>query len=134
VDAMRRCTVFLTLAFLAIATAASAQVYFRGVVAQPHAVRPKTLNLSADGTLEVVKLHWASWGGRVATGYGRAYYHGCTPNCAEAKTHHRSVTVRLSAPRRCSHRSYYNHVVLLVGKAGHRRVFIRPAYQHWAPC
>jgi hypothetical protein len=131
---MRRLALVVTLAFVTIAAAASAQVYFRGVVGQLHVVRPRTLALSADGTLEVVRAHWKSWGRRVATGFGVAYYHGCTPSCAQGKVHHRFVTVKLSAPRRCRRRSYYNHVVLYVGKAGHRRVFIRPPYQHWAPC
>ena len=98
------------LVFAASATAAGT-VYFWGAAAGRH-VKPRTLELTGDGTLEVFKVHWNSWGGSTATGRGQAEYHGCTPNCASAPDHHARVSIQLSRIRRCGSRRYYSHVRL----------------------
>lgn len=98
------------LVFAASATAAST-VYFTGAAAGRH-VQPRTLELTGDGTLEVFKVHWNSWGGSTASGRGQAEYHGCTPNCAAAPDHHARVSIQLSRIRRCGSRRYYSHVRL----------------------
>lgn len=118
------------LVFAPSATAAST-VHFAGAIGGRQ-VKPGTLELSADGTLEVLKVHWNSWGGSTATGRGRAEYHGCTPNCASAPDHQARVSIQLSRIRRCGSRSYYSHVRLTLrsGKLLDRR-FLRIS---WKPC
>jgi hypothetical protein len=121
---------------LVFATAAAASVYFEGAIGPPqaHLVRPRTVYLSADGTLEVEHVHWTRWGGHVAKGIGLAYYHGCSPSCAQAPGHRRWVTVELSNVRICSGQAYYNKVKLYVGRQNHLRFFRSPSYNHWSPC
>jgi hypothetical protein len=117
---------------LAVAsTAAAAVVYFSGAAAGRH-VRPRTLELTGDGTLEVSKVNWLAWGGLVAKGSGEAEYHGCTPNCAAAPVHHAHVSIRLSNIRSCSGRRYYTHVRLTLpsGRLLDPR-FLRNSYK---PC
>lgn len=120
----------LGLVFAASATAAGT-VYFAGAIGGRH-VKPRTLELTADGTLEVLKVHWDSWGGATAGGRGRAEYHGCTPNCAAARDHHARVSIQLSRIRQCGSRSYYSHVQLILpsGKLLDRD-FLRIS---WKPC
>jgi hypothetical protein len=119
----------LTLAGAAVASASS--VLFAGAVG-PAQVRPDELSLSGDGTLEVEGVTWRAWGGVRATGSGTAEYHGCTPSCAAARTHHAAVAITLSNVRTCKGRQYYTHVALArrSGKlldAGFLRI-------SWNPC
>ena len=118
------------LVFAASATAAGS-VYFAGAAGGRH-VKPRNLELSADGTLEVFKVHWNSWGGATASGRGQAEYHGCTPDCAAAPDHHARVSIALSRIRRCGSRSYYSHVRLTLpsGKLLNR-ASLRSS---WKPC
>jgi hypothetical protein len=120
----------LRLVFAGSATAAGA-VYFAGAAGGRH-VKPRTLELSGDGTLEVFKVHWSSWGATTAGGRGQAEYHGCTPNCAAATDRHARVSIQLSRVRRCGSRSYYSHVRLTLpsGKLLDRG-FLRIS---WKPC
>jgi hypothetical protein len=99
------------LSLLVVASAAAAEVQFAGADGGAR-VRPGTLFLTGDGTLDVFQVQWNHWGGSFATGHGTAEYHGCTPICASAPVHHAAVTVRLSAIRRCGKRSFYTHVRL----------------------
>jgi hypothetical protein len=112
---MRRLCVVALVAALTMALAgtavASATVYFRGAVNGPR-VQPKSLYLTADGTLYVGNVVWSRWGGKAAQGQGLAEYHGCKPSCAAAKVHHARVHVRLTKIRACHGKRYYSHVVL----------------------
>jgi hypothetical protein len=113
------------------AASATATVYFGGALAGRH-IRPKSLSLSADGTLEVSKIHWTSWGGRAAVGRGEAEYHGCTPYCGTAPVHHAPVMIRLSNVRVCSGRAFYTHVRLTLASGQLLDpVFLRIS---WTPC
>jgi hypothetical protein len=106
-------------------------VYFQGV-AGPAAQRPATLELTADGTLEVERVQWSSWGGPEATGTGNALYHGCTPNCAAAQPHSAVVSVRLSDPRVCGGRRYYSGITLTLSSGALLdRQFLE---RSWSPC
>jgi hypothetical protein len=106
-------------------------VYFQGVVG-PAAQRPAALQLTGDGTLAVDSVQWTSWGGPQATGTGNAVYHGCTPNCAEARVHTAVVSVHLSDPRVCGGRRYYSGLTLsLSSGALLDRQFVQ---RNWSPC
>jgi hypothetical protein len=94
----------------ATATAAS-PVLFEGVDGGAHQ-RPRSLQLTGDGTLFVSGVQWSSWGGATATGSGNADYHGCTPNCAAAPLNTALVSIRLTGIRVCSGRHYYSGVEL----------------------
>jgi hypothetical protein len=109
----------------------SSTVYFEGV-AGGRAQRPRTLQLTGDGTLEVTGAQWSSWGGSTATGSGNAEYHGCTPNCAQATVHMAFVSVRMSGVRTCSGRQYYSSVTLTLnsGKLLDESFMQRS----WSPC
>lgn len=131
---MKRALLLVTIAVatLAVGTATAAgAVYFAGAFGGRH-VKPKMLALSADGTLEVNKVHWTTWGGSTATGRGQAEYHGCTPNCGAAPDHRARVSIQLSRIRSCGSRQYYSHVRLRL-PSGHlldRRFLITS----WKPC
>lgn len=133
--AMRRAALFVvTIAAVAAPAAAVAQtVHFEGAVIQGPTVRPHTLSLTADGTLEVSQIHWRSWGGNLARGRGTAEYHGCTPSCAQGAIHHVAVATRLSDIVRCGTRLWYNHVRLIKPSGAS----LDPSYlrgRNWAPC
>ena len=114
-------------------------VCFQGAVVNGSRVKPHTLWLSADGTLTVVRIRWTRWGGEVAVGHGTAYYHGCTPTCAQAPTHHAAVTVRLSQTLACDPTKtnpnglYYDRVRLIL-RSGKDLDGRRLRSQDWAPC
>jgi hypothetical protein len=104
------CTTALTMA-LAGAAVAQATTYFQEAVNSPR-VQPKSLYLTADGTLAVGQLRWSKWGGKTAQGSGLAEYHGCTPNCAAAKVHRARVKVRMTTVASCHGLRFYTHVQL----------------------
>jgi hypothetical protein len=125
------CVSALTMA-LAGTAVAEASVYFEGAANGPR-VQPKSLYLTADGTLYVGNLVWSTWGGPSAQGRGRAEYHGCTPSCAAAKVHHAQVRVRLTKIRSCHGKRYYTDVTLRT-RNGH---LLEGSYlngQNWSPC
>jgi hypothetical protein len=133
---MRRLWIVVSVAALTMAFAgtavAGATVYFRGAVNVPR-VEPKSMYLTADGTLYVGNLVWSRWGGRAAQGTGVAEYHGCKPSCAGAKVHHARVRVRLTAIRSCHGKRYYTHVALRRRGGG----LLEAKYlngQSWGPC
>jgi hypothetical protein len=106
-------------------------VVFQGVVG-PGAQRPRSLELTGDGTLAVTGVQWSSWGGPAATGSGNAEYHGCTPNCAAAPVHMAFVSIRLFGIRRCAGRQYYSAVALRLNSG---RLLDRQFLQRsWSPC
>ena len=112
-------------------TLPAAPVYFQGAVGGL-AVRPKSLELTADGTLSVEQVQWTSWGGPSARGNGNALYHGCTPNCAAAPTHAAVVAVRLSNVRTCAGKRYYAGVTLRLNSG---RLLDQSFLQRsWSPC
>jgi hypothetical protein len=124
-------TVAVLCALAGTAVASASQTLFAGAVGKAQS-RPGQLALSADGTLEVTGVTWQAWGGSRATGSGTAEYHGCTPSCGAARTHHAPVAITLSNPRTCKGRRYYTHVALAErsGKlldAGFLRI-------SWDPC
>ena len=125
------CVAALTMALAGTAVAGAA-VYFRGAVNRPR-VQPKSLYLTADGTLYVGNMVWSKWGGRTARGLGLAEYHGCTPSCAAAKVHRAQVHVRLTRIRSCHGKRFYTHVVLI--KRNGRLLEARYLNgQDWSPC
>lgn len=85
--------------------------YFYGTDAS-RAVRPSTLYLTGDGTLQVNDVSWSSWGGSTAAGSGTAEYHGCNPNCAQAAVQTTPVTISLYGLTRCGDQLYYANVEL----------------------
>lgn len=106
-------------------------ILFQGVVNQG-SERPRTLELTGDGTLSVGDVQWNSWGSDPATGTGTASYHGCTPNCASAPVSTASVAIRLSNIRVCSGRRYYAGLTLTLpsGKLLDESFVQRS----WSPC
>ena len=116
---MRRTFALLLALGALLGTAAVAQaatVYFAGAVGG-RSVRPRTVYLSGDGTLDVIKVKWRSWGTATAVGTGTAAYHGCDPSCAAGKEHRTAVTVKLSDLTACKGSRYYDKVAL-IGRSG----------------
>jgi hypothetical protein len=113
-------------------TSGPAAVYFQGVTGSPQQ-RPRTLELTGDGTLFVSGVQWSSWGGPVASGTGNAEYHGCTPNCASAPVHNALVAVRMFGVRACSGgRQFYSGVTLTLNSGALLdKTFMQ---RSWAPC
>jgi hypothetical protein len=117
---------------LAVPALAAAKVYFHDVDFH-NVVKPKTLFLTGDGTLEVQNVSWSSWGGATATGSGSAEHHGCTPSCAQGTVHHDHVTITLSKIKTCGSKRYYAHVALRLnsGKLLDKSLL---SGRNWAPC
>ena len=69
-------------------------------------VRPATLDVSADATLE--DLRWQRWDARGAEGAGTLSVRDCDPTCASGGRDQRPATVRLSAPRLCGRSAYFD--------------------------
>jgi hypothetical protein len=111
---------------------AEATVYFRGAANGPR-VQPKSLYLTADGTLYVGNMVWSRWGGPTAQGLGLAEFHGCTPSCAAAKVHHARVHARLTKIRSCHGKRYYTQVALRQ-RNGHLLDARYLNGQNWSPC
>jgi uncharacterized protein YceK len=106
-------------------------VYFQGALGGL-AVRPISLQLTADGTLSVERVQWDSWGGPTARGSGSALFHGCIPNCAAAPTHAAVVSIRLSDVRTCGGKRYYAGVTLRLSSG---RLLDQSFLQRsWSPC
>ena len=125
------CVSALTMA-LAGTAVAGATVYFRGAVNVPR-VEPKSLYLTADGTLYVGNLVWSKWGGKAAQGTGLAEYHGCKPTCSKAKLHRARVRMRLTAISSCHGKRYYSHVALRKRGGGLLEAKYLNAL-NWDPC
>lgn len=126
-------------ALASAASGCSQSVCFQGAVVNSHRIKPRTLFLTVDGTLDVFDVNWSSWGSRLATGHGIAEYHGCTPSCGQGRVHRASVVVRLSEIVACDpargtpNGLYYNHV-RLIERSG---ASLDASYLHsqqWAPC
>ncbi len=132
---MRRSFVLLLALGALLATAAVAQaatVYFAGAIGGK-SVRPRTVYLSADGTLEVIKVTWSSWDGPTAVGSGTAAYHGCDPNCAAGKKRSTAVTVKLTDRVTCKG-SQYDDKVALVERSGRQPFVSNLRLDTFKPC
>ena len=105
------------------ARAAGHKTYFpQAAIAQQRVIRPKTLRLSADGTLWVAKMTWSHWSGTRADGRGTAVSNDCKPNCAQGHLRQDPVLVTLSHPHHKCGRWFFNRVVLHYPK-GHPKFF-----------
>ena len=69
-------------------------------------VRPASLEVSADGTLE--DLRWERWDSRGAEGTGTLQVRDCDPSCASGGKDAYPATIRLSAPRLCGRATYFD--------------------------
>ena len=131
---MRRLWIVVCIALLtmAVGAAAAQATYFQGPANGPR-IQPRSLYLTADGTLYVGQLEWSQWGGPVAKGAGLAEYHGCKPSCAAAKVHHAKVRVRISQVKSCHGKRYYTQVALRRrdGRLLESRYLNA---QNWSPC
>ena len=91
-------------------------------------VRPSTLEVSADGTLE--DLRWERWDARGAVGAGTLEVRDCDPSCASGGKDAYPATITLSAPRLCGRASYFDRarVELAAGDLPTPATYVR------APC
>lgn len=69
-------------------------------------VRPSSLDVSADGTLEDVV--WNRWDSGGAEGSGTLKVRDCDPTCASGGRDSYPATIRLSAPRLCGRATYFD--------------------------
>jgi hypothetical protein len=89
-------------------------------------VRPSTLEVSADGTLEDVR--WGRWDSRGAEGRGTLKVRDCDPTCASGGIDSHPATIRLSAPRLCGRATYFDRARLELDGAPDAATYVR------APC
>ena len=75
-------------------------------------VRPKAIDVAADGTVE--EIEWKSWGPRGAVGSGELRSRDCDPTCASGNIDHLAATITLSRPRACGRASYFDRAVVRV--------------------
>jgi hypothetical protein len=89
-------------------------------------VRPRSLEVSADGTLE--GLEWTSWTSRSAEGRGSLLLRDCDPTCANGSLDELDAAVRLSQPRPCGRATYFDRAEVTVHGAAPPTTYVR------APC
>ena len=89
-------------------------------------VRPRSLEVSADGTLE--GLRWSRWADTGAEGRGRLRLRDCDPTCASGDVKALAATVRLSGPRLCGRATYFDRAEVAVEGEGPPATYVR------APC
>ena len=108
-------------------------VFFAGASRVPREA-PGRVALNADGSLDVTRLRWTSWGSRDASGVGVVRWHGCSPDCARASQHVESGELQLSNVRRCHGRSYYSYATVYLGTHERRRQLDWKPLNGYAPC
>lgn len=64
----------------------------------PLLVRPRTVQLTEDGSVALVDLHWTGWGASVARATGSWRASNCTPSCADGRLTTRPARLKLSSP------------------------------------
>jgi hypothetical protein len=69
-------------------------------------VRPETIDVAADATLEDVR--WDRWDSTGAEGAGTLSVRDCDPSCASGGKDAYPARVRLSAPRLCRGEAYFD--------------------------
>ena len=94
------------------------------------AVRPRTLDVSADGVLE--DLSWDRWDDRGAEGTGVLEVRDCDPTCASGGRDSYLATIRLAQPRLCGRATYFDTARVVLDdapeSAGEPATYVR------APC
>ncbi len=89
-------------------------------------VRPRSLDVSSDGTLE--GLTWKDWGDSSAAGTGELRLRDCDPTCASGSIETYKATIRLSSPRLCGRATYFDKARVEIGEDIPPRNYVR------APC
>jgi hypothetical protein len=89
-------------------------------------VRPRALDVSADGTLE--RLRWDTWEGATAEGRGRLRLRDCDPTCASGGLDYADATIRLSQPRLCGRATYFDKAEVVLDDGPRPTAYVR------APC
>jgi hypothetical protein len=69
-------------------------------------VKPASLDVSADGTLD--DLRWQRWDSGGAEGTGTMTLRDCDPSCASGGMDRYPATIRLSSPRLCGRAAYFD--------------------------
>jgi hypothetical protein len=89
-------------------------------------VRPRSIDVAADGALEDIR--WRSWGPQGAEGGGSLRTRDCDPTCASGDIEHVAATITLSRPRVCGRASYFDRAVVRVARGAQPQSYVR------APC
>ena len=89
-------------------------------------VRPETIDVAADATLE--DLSWERWDSSGAEGTGTFSVRDCDPTCASGGRDEHAATVRLSAPRLCGRATYFDRARVELDGAPAPASYVR------APC
>jgi hypothetical protein len=120
--------IVIALAALAVpaalaAPAAALAAGFPGRVYVPScttfAFKPRTIDISCDGTNVLTGLKWSTWSSSRASGRGTDALNTCTPDCAHGKRTKHAATVTLSRPSRCKaikHKVFKRIVVVANGE------------------
>ena len=93
-------------------------------------VRPRTLDVSADGVLE--DLSWDRWDDRGAEGTGVLEVRDCDPTCASGGRDSYLATIRLAQPRLCGRATYFDTARVVLDDAPESAE--EPATYVRAPC
>jgi hypothetical protein len=89
-------------------------------------VRPRSIDVAADGALEDIR--WRSWSPERAEGTGSLRSRDCDPTCASGDIEHVGATITLSRPRVCGRASYFDRAVVRVVRGAQPQSYVR------APC
>ena len=89
-------------------------------------VKPASLDVSADGTLD--DLRWQRWDSGGAEGTGTLTLRDCDPSCASGGKDRYPATIRLSSPRLCGRAAYFDRARVELEGEGAPATYVR------APC
>ena len=89
-------------------------------------VKPASLDVSADGTLD--DLRWQRWASGGAEGTGTMTLRDCDPSCASGGKDAYPATITLSAPRLCGRATYFDRARVVLDDGPKPTTYVR------APC
>jgi hypothetical protein len=75
--------------------------------------RPTDVSYTGDGTGELVRVHWSTFGAGTATGTATDRTNDCTPDCANGSWTESPARVTLSRPITCHGRAVYSSVAIV---------------------
>ena len=74
--------------------------------------RPLAMSYTGDGTGELIRVRWSSFGGPTAIARATDRANDCRPSCAGGSWHESAVRIRLSRPIACRGHVVYSSLVI----------------------
>ena len=97
-------------------------------------VRPAQINFCGDGSFVITRMKWSTWNAVRAAGQGTAHLNDCTPACARGHFQAFAVSVGITHPRGCRHRTRaFTQLSVVRGSAGEGQTAVPDTYVFGCP-